>query len=293
MLLSLIICTRNRCEKLENCLNAVAAATKASCEIEIVVVDNGSQDDTEAVFRTFESKSSFPARYVYHETPGLSAARNAGVAASIGKWLLFTDDDCYIDREYFTEFHQFVRGLMTRESPISYGTGPIHFYDEGDDRRIAVRYLENSWEIPKNSLLTAGVVQGANMFFRRKVFDSIGGFDERLGAGTPFPCEDIEMATRASLAGFVGIQLPSVKVFHHHGRRAGSPEADATVEAYDYGRGAYYAGLLQRGHAGAFQIWATASAIGLGDNGRHLQERLAREFAGAADFLKRSLAASG
>jgi glycosyltransferase involved in cell wall biosynthesis len=287
MSLSLIIATRNRAEQLTECLAAVAAAVAPECPTEIVVVDNGSTDATRSVIRNFALASPFKTKYVFCPTPGVSSARNAGIASSSGKWLLFTDDDCYIEAHYFVNFFEFVKktdDIGSTESPISYGSGQIHFYDPGDDARLAHLYFHETWLIPKHSLLSAGAVQGANMFFERKVFDTIGGFDGRIGAGTPFPCEDIELAGRASLAGFVGARIPVFKVFHHHRRPAGSAEADAVVEAYDYGRGAYYASLLDKGLVEAWQIWA--SACGLENDGdRERRMRLARELEGAAAYL--------
>jgi glycosyltransferase involved in cell wall biosynthesis len=292
MLISLVIGTRNRVDKLTNCLDAVAAATRPDCAVEVIVADNGSTDSTRQVVEDFITRSPVEARYVYSPGPRISVARNAAIAAAAGVWVAFTDDDCYLDRDYFVAFHRFTRSLHKNAAagaPIAYGGGQIHFFDASHDTRIAARYFEDFWEIPRNSLLAASALQGANMFFRRKVLETIGGFDEDLGPGTPFIDEDIELACRASRAGFAGAQVPTLKVYHDHGRPPGSAEADAALEAYDYGRGAYYAGLLDQGLLGAWQLWA--SACSLEDNpAPELRERLAREFEGAARYLRFKLA---
>src|SRR5665647_1226617 len=87
----------------------------------------------------------------------------------------------------------------------------------------------------------------APIYFSSIGFQSIGNFKENMGSGTPFACEDIEMAARASLAGFLGAHVPFFKVVHHHGRLIGGAEANATIESYDFGRGAYYASLPDGG----------------------------------------------
>jgi glycosyltransferase involved in cell wall biosynthesis len=292
MLISLVVATRNRKDQLAECLRFIAAAAKPACAIEIVIVDNGSTDGTDAVLRDFLPTSPFETRILQQPTPGASAARNAGIAASTGIWLAFTDDDCYVQPDYFVNFHSFIRSLATQPqatAPISYGGGQIHFYDPQDDTRIASRYFDDFWEIPKHSLLAGAALQGANMFFRRKVLDAIGGFNESMGPGAPFGGEDIELACRASLAGFVGAQVPSLKVWHHHRRPKHSAAAETTLESYDDGRGAYYASLLDRGLVGAFQLWASACALE-GNDDPALRARLTREFEGAARYLRHRLA---
>jgi GT2 family glycosyltransferase len=154
---------------------------------------------------------------------------------------------------------------------------------------MASRYFDDFWEIPKHSLLAGAALQGANMFFRRKVLDTIGGFNESMGPGTPFGCEDIDLACRASLAGFVGAQVPGIKVFHDHRRPKGSAAAEATLESYDHGRGAYYASLLDQGLIGAWQLWSSACGLENNDDPARRQ-RLAREFEGAAQYLNKILA---
>ncbi|MEI9987363.1 MAG: glycosyltransferase family A protein [Aliidongia sp.] len=292
MLISLVIGTWNRAEQLTECLRAVGAATKPDCAVEVIVVDNGSTDATKSVIHDFILNSPFETRYLHCGDPRISVARNAGIAASSGIWVGFTDDDCYISPDYFTSFHAFIKtlaNLSKSNAPISYGGGQIHPFDKDDDPRMAHRYFEDFWEIPKHSLLSPAALQGANMFFRRKVLDAIGGFNAMMGPGAPFGCEDIDLACRASIAGFVGAQVPSIKVHHHHRRAKDSAAADAILENYDDGRGAYYASLLDKGLLGAWQIWSAACALENNPDPA-LRLRLAREMEGAAKYLRHAAA---
>ena len=118
------------------------------------------------------------------------------------------------------------------------------------------------------------------MFFLRRVFDVAGYFNEDMETGV-----DIEMATRSSLSGFTGVLLPSVRVYHNHGRRRGSAEADAAVASYDVGRGAYYASLLVNGINETWRLWRRRSQC-QGPMSHEMLVRLEREFRGAAEFLK-------
>ena len=122
------------------------------------------------------------------------------------------------------------------------------------------------------------------MFFAREVFLRAGLFNENMGAGTPFACEDIEMATRASLQGFSGALLPELTVLHDHGRKRGSAEAQKTREDYDYGRGAYYASFMLAGHPQIWELWARQTH-GRGGSTPDIM-RLAREMDGARAYLQ-------
>jgi len=64
MKVSLIIPTRNRAQQLMRCLESVKAAYDPSVELELVVADNGSTDDTKAVVDRFASEAGFEVRYV-------------------------------------------------------------------------------------------------------------------------------------------------------------------------------------------------------------------------------------
>lgn len=93
---SILICTRNRSELLRECLETIIA-DRSTVAREIVVVDNGSTDDTDAVIRAFAAGSPHPVRYVLEPRLGTSHARNAAVAAARGDLILFADDDVLVD----------------------------------------------------------------------------------------------------------------------------------------------------------------------------------------------------
>ncbi len=287
MFVSLIICTRNRASQLQLCLKEIAAATMPACDFEVVLVDNASTNSTGDVIREFAAAAPMKVVCVECKKTGLGAARNVGIAAAKGEWLLFTDDDCYVEKSFFSNFLDFVNVSATSDEAakdIRYGVGPIVPYDKDHEPRIAGLSIEKIILLPAMSLFRTGTVQGANMFFHRSVFDRAGLFNERMGAGTEFGCEDIEMAARASIGGFLGAQVPFFKVIHHHKRLIGSAAARSTLESYDYGRGAYYASLLENGISQAWRLWEEWS---LTNNLQDLfsRARLVRELQGAARYL--------
>ncbi|HWG75641.1 MAG TPA: glycosyltransferase [Steroidobacteraceae bacterium] len=234
---SLVICTRNRGAQLRRCLRRLS---ELQCirPWELIVVDNGSTDDTAQILHQFQRAFDGTALIVREATPGLARARNRGWEASRGSVVAFTDDDCYPDAQFLTCILQH----FDADPGIGYLGGRILLFDQQDYRVTLLEYPEPI-DLKSGYIIATGTIQGANMSLRRSVLEAVGGFDESLGAGTPFPSEDIDIAARASALGWRGAYRPDVVVYHHHGRRTAA-EANQLMRSYDRGRGAYYAKCL-------------------------------------------------
>lgn len=90
---SIIIPTLNRCELLCDAIESARDQMFLSERYEIIVVDNGSTDDTREVVERLSQERSKPIRYVYQPRRGLHWARHAGAAAARSEILAYTDDD--------------------------------------------------------------------------------------------------------------------------------------------------------------------------------------------------------
>ncbi|MGB4841166.1 MAG: glycosyltransferase family 2 protein, partial [Saprospiraceae bacterium] len=90
ILLSIVICTYNREELLKKCLNSLIFQMNEN--IEIIIVDNNSIDETYSIASEFK-KSNSNIRYVLEPINGLSNARNRGIKESKSDWILYLDDD--------------------------------------------------------------------------------------------------------------------------------------------------------------------------------------------------------
>lgn len=233
MRVSLIVCTRNRASRLPDFLAALGALEAPAGGWELIVVDNASSDGTRQVLESFVREAALPVQCVHAPEPGLSRARNAGLASARGDILAFTDDDCYPRPDY-------LRALVEVFDEGAYGFvgGRVVLHDPAD-ARIGVKDMAAPIEIAPRSFLRAGIVHGANMAVTRDVVRAIGDFDPLLGAGTPcIAGEDIDYIARAAWAGFAGRYDPRPVVSHHHGRKPG-PDEERQRRGYDYGRGAY------------------------------------------------------
>lgn len=102
ILISLIITTYNRAAMLAEALKSVAASQiENHRDVEVIVVDNNSTDNTRQTFEEIEARGfPFVLRYVFERNQGLSFARNRGTDEAAGKYVVFMDDDQLIDKDY-------------------------------------------------------------------------------------------------------------------------------------------------------------------------------------------------
>jgi hypothetical protein len=151
------------------------------------------------------------------EAPGLSGARNTGIRHADGDIVVFLDDDAYAEPEWLE------RLLEAYEDPDVVGVGG-GVSPAFDDERPAFLPREFDWVVGCSyrgqPTTLAGVrnMIGANMSFRREVFEKAGGFQTSLGrvADRPMGCEETEFCIRA-VSVWPGARVmlqPSARVYH-------------------------------------------------------------------------------
>jgi glycosyltransferase involved in cell wall biosynthesis len=234
-LVSLIVSTRNRADRLDRFFAALGALRCAG-PWELIVVDNGSTDATAEIVARHLGTLGAPSLLVHEPRPGLSRARNAGVLASRGDILVFTDDDCYPEPDFLTRYVE-----IFADPVIGFAGGRILLHDR-TDYPLTIREDTEARRLEPGRIVPCGLIQGANMAFRREAMLEIGGFDPQFGSGTPFPAEDWEATARAASANWAGGYFPGPTVSHHHGRK--EVEAGALIDQYDFASGAVYAKLI-------------------------------------------------
>ena len=117
MKFSVIIPTFNRAEILRRNLNLLA--TQTFDDFEVVVIDDGSTDETLRLLRDFEKKVEFPLRFLTQKNSGQGVARNQGIKISAGEILLFLGDDMLPLPnllEKHAEFHDSILPIISRVS---------------------------------------------------------------------------------------------------------------------------------------------------------------------------------
>jgi glycosyltransferase involved in cell wall biosynthesis len=231
---SLIIATRNRSALLAQSLRSLLALP-ARPSWELIVVDNGSTDDTQSVLDDFGCEFAQPLRRVFESRRGLGNAHNAGWRAARGQLIAFSDDDCYPATDYLAE----VVNCFSEKPCVGFVGGRVLLHDE-NDYRISIRESTDRIDLPAGSFIVAGMILGANFACRRPAIETVNGFDPWFGPGAKYNAEEVDLLARLLAAGWDGAYDPRPVVYHHHRRRT-NREARRLMTSYDYGRGAYYA----------------------------------------------------
>lgn len=180
--ISAVICTHNRAKFLEKCIRSVYHQTLARDLFEVIVVDNASSDETEAVCQPYKDDPGFS--YIKDPTPGLSHARNTGWQAAKSDYVGYLDDDAVACPEWIET------ALWCFESidpaPVWVG-GAIFLEWEADPPSWICEDYETAlgkvyWgDNPKFLSERGERLGGGNSFYKREVLEKLKGFDVQLG----------------------------------------------------------------------------------------------------------------
>lgn len=214
---SIIICTYNRAESLQDTLEALRAlSVPSSLHWEVIVVDNNSKDNTRQAVG--EVQRDWPLlRYEFEPRQGLSHARNHGIGCARGEVILFTDDDVLPESDWLETT---LAGLEKYQADACGGfiapiweTPPPAWLTERFYGFLAVRTdRSDDYMITEPSQAPFG----ANMAFHKSVFDRVGLFDVRRGrqGNVLAGGEDIELFERVLAAGLRAVFLGQSRVHH-------------------------------------------------------------------------------
>ncbi len=218
MSISVILCTYNRCQSLAKALESIAGSTVPdSVEWEVLVVDNNSADQTREIVEDCSWRHPSRFRYLLESQQGLSFARNAGIRESRGEVLAFTDDDVIVETTWLWNLTE---ALFTGEWA---GTGgriipafnrPLPRWLASGGACLVGPFVALDLGPVPVPLSQAPV--GANMAFRRELFEKYGGFRTDLGrlGNTLRSCEDSEFGQRL-LNGGERLRYEPSAVVHH------------------------------------------------------------------------------
>jgi glucosyl-dolichyl phosphate glucuronosyltransferase len=174
MLISICICTHNRCKILTKCLHSIRNLVdpRPEHDVEIIVIDNNSNDDTSALVGALIDSFPFRIRYVFEGQQGLSAARNRAIAEAKGDYIAFLDDECIIEPDWLpvvisdiNEFRPCIIGgpyigaFLPGDRPKWFKRqyGDAHFLASGYQRGFQDEFRAS----------------GGNMIIRRDVFETL------------------------------------------------------------------------------------------------------------------------
>ena len=196
--ISVVIPAYNAARTIAPCVEACLAQDYPT--VEIIVVDDGSTDDTASIVQRY------PVRYLRQDNAGPATARNRGWRAATGEIICFTDSDCVPARDWVSRL---VGGYTAQEIAGVGGTYGI----ANSDRLLATCVHE---EIVQRHLQMPRYVNylgSFNVSYRRCVLEEVGGFDEsyRTASG-----EDNDLAYRVIKRGHKLVFTQEASVAHYH-----------------------------------------------------------------------------
>jgi GT2 family glycosyltransferase len=197
---SVVVCAYNAADTMNDCLRSLERLTYPNYEV--VVVNDGSRDATEAIVRRYPR-----VRLITTTNNGLSAARNVGISAATGGIIAYTDADVRVDPDWLTYL---VQPFLHSDVVASGGPNVV----PPDDPWVA-QCVARAPGGPTHVLFDDRIaehVPGCNMAFRRDALLAIGGFNPiYLRAG-----DDVDVCWRLQARGWRIGFAPAALVWHHH-----------------------------------------------------------------------------
>jgi glycosyltransferase involved in cell wall biosynthesis len=166
---SVVVPVYNGGEFFLSCLRALFGQTLPRDEYEVIVVDDGSTDCSAAY------AASFGAHVLSQKNAGAPAARNAGIAAALGKWIAFTDADCVPSRRW-------LQALLDRVERDPHSIGAAGRTTGFQSNTPAARFVDLICGLDAATYLRHPAFPFApsdNLMYRRMYLLAVGGFDPR------------------------------------------------------------------------------------------------------------------
>jgi lipopolysaccharide/colanic/teichoic acid biosynthesis glycosyltransferase/glycosyltransferase involved in cell wall biosynthesis len=223
--LSVIVPARNAGQTLPDCLDGLRNQSLGSDRYEVIVVDDGSTDETRAI------AAAGAGRVISQPPTGPAAARNAGALAARGELLVFTDADCAPSPGFLEQL-----SAALQDGEVVGAKGAYRTLQRG----LVSRFVQQEYQHKYDRMARQPKIDFIDTYaaaYRRSVFLDNGGFD----VAYPTACvEDQEFSFRLAEKGYRLAFAPTATVFHRHDRSV------AEYVRRKYGIGYWKAFLLHR-----------------------------------------------
>jgi glycosyltransferase involved in cell wall biosynthesis len=204
-LISVVVCTYNRANLLVDALQSLCEQSIERSEYEVVIVDNNSTDKTSEVVDEFCHRFA-NVRYCFEPKPGLSHARNRGYREAKGEFVAYTDDDCRIPEKWLAV----AKEIIERISPGVFGGPYFPYYRVPKAYWFKDSYGSN-YQGDKARILKEGeYLSGGNIFFRRTLLETLGGFDAGLGMSG----QEIAYGEETALLRRIRVTMPDQLIYY-------------------------------------------------------------------------------
>lgn len=207
---SIAIVTRNRAEHLAATLDSLRqVVVPAGLDCELMVIDNGSTDETSRVLELFE-RDGISVRHVFESKRGKSAGMNRAFIEARGDFILSADDDVRFPADW-------IGGML--KPMVDAGADAVAggVVLAPDLLRPWMTSMHHAW-LAETCWLDRGNPQsyvGANMAIARHVLDRVPNYDSSLGPGALGYCDDVLFSSQLIRAGYRIADGLNVCVIHH------------------------------------------------------------------------------
>lgn len=200
--ISVVVCTYNRCESLKETLESVIKQKRRDdFDYEVLLIDNNSTDQTKEFVQGLMRGPDNRVKYVFEKMQGLSFARNRGIGEALGDIIVFTDDDVVLSEDWLLQLWTCFKendcdAVGGRILPVypektpqwikdhaDLLSGPIVKHDYGEETKV--------YQTPQMKPFV-----GANMAFRKELYNERGFFRIDIGAGKGTVGDDTEFYFR-------------------------------------------------------------------------------------------------
>ena len=206
---SVIVPSFNRKDEISELLASFVTLNFDSSRIEIIIADDGSQDDTAKVVKDYQTKLPFPVRFHSQQNQGPGAARNMGMQHARGDFYIFIDSDCTVPADWLTNIDR----ALNQDRAEAFG-GRDSFRADFPDLLKAINYSMTSFITTgglrgrKGKKLAKFYPRSFNMGLSKKLFEQIGEF------GALRHGQDIEYSHRMIKSGAKIIYVDNAIVYH-------------------------------------------------------------------------------
>jgi glycosyltransferase involved in cell wall biosynthesis len=178
--ISVAICTYNRIDLLGGAISSLCQQSLPVSRFEIIIVDNGSTDNTVELVRDYQTK--YPDHTIHllcESQQGLGYARNRALEQAQGQYIAYLDDDAQVEPCWLA---QALLILNEQTEVIICLGGPIFpFYTMRKPAWFKDAYESRSWGAKERFLQAGESFSGSNMIWHRAKILALGGFNERVG----------------------------------------------------------------------------------------------------------------
>lgn len=225
-LISVIIPTYNRPERLAQCIKAIAKQDYPGEHFEVIVVDDGSKISLDAVVAPIQAQINL--QLLRQSNAGPATARNNGAAKAQGEFIVFTDDDCQPTPNWLSSIAQ----QLQANPKAMIGGRTINALSDNIFSTASQALIDYLYEYYNPQLTQAAFFASNNIAMPTAGFRQLGGFDAAFPLAA---AEDRDFCDRWQQQGYPMVYAPEVTIKHFHHLNLSS----FWRQHFGYGRGAF------------------------------------------------------